>query len=451
MRKGTGFAIILCVMFLSLLAGRDAFGSGFAIIEQSVSGLGNAYAGGAGADDASTIFFNPAGLTKLPGNQAILGAHVIIPSAKFENEGSTHLLQPRTGVPLLGGGGGDGGETRIVPNFYVSGKVAKDLYLGLGVSAPYGLATEYDSSWVGRYHAVKSKLLTVNINPSIAYRINQHLSIGGGVSFEYAEAELTNSIDFGTLDAIGALGLPPGALGLTPQGADGFVDLKGDDWDVGFNLGLLVEFTPDTRAGLAYRSQIHHTLAGTADFSGVPAGLAPVPVFRDTDAFAKLTTPDTVSLNFFHQFNPQWKIMADITWTNWSVFNELRVRFDNPRQPDSVVTTDWDDSFRYSLGVTYMPTPAWTLRGGIAYDETPVPDEQRRTPRIPDEDRFWLAFGVGYKISKMFSVDVGYVHIFVDDPNIDKSPVGEDAVRGGLKGTYDANVNIFSAQVVLHF
>ncbi|MCK7471499.1 MAG: outer membrane protein transport protein [Desulfomicrobium escambiense] len=90
-------------------------------------------------------------------------------------------------------------------------------------------------------------------------------------------------------------------------------------------------------------------------------------------------------------------------------------------------------------------------RGGIAYGETPVPDEQRRTPRIPDEDRFWLAFGVGYKISKMFSVDVGYVHIFVDDPKIDKSPVGEDAVRGGLKGTYDANVNIVSAQVVLHF
>jgi long-chain fatty acid transport protein len=445
-------ALLSALSILSFLE-TGASASGFALIEQSVPSMGNAYAGGAAsAEDATTIFFNPAGLTRLSGSQVIVAAHLVMPSAKFHNEGSTYVLQPRTGVPLLGGNSADAGVTRAVPNFYASFRVSDRLAFGLGVGAPFGLKTEYNDDWVGRYHAINSELITININPAVGYKITDKLSVGAGINAMYAKAKLSNAIDFGTLDAVGAFRpfIPPGGLRLTPQQSDGFAEVDGDDWAWGYNLGLLYQPIKSTRIGVSYRSRLRHTLEGDVDFSDVPAGLAPLPVFKDGGAKANLTLPETLSFSVFHEFNPEWMIMADVTWTNWSVFNELRIKFDNQAQPDSVTTTKWEDSYRYSLGVTYKPGP-WTFRVGLAYDETPIPNAERRTPRIPDGDRIWTAFGVGYRISTMFSLDVGYAHLFVDDPQIDKDPTGEDQVRGGLKGTYDAHVNIVGAQIRMNF
>lgn len=441
------FAIIV-VFFSVMLSSETAFSSGFALIEQGVSGLGNAYAGSAAAaQDGSTVFFNPAGMTRVP-SQLMGAANVIIPNFKFKNEGSTHLLQPITGVPLLGGNGGDAGVAKIVPNVYFVQKVNEKISVGLGVNSPFGLTTDYDNGWVGRYYALKSELLTANINPSIAYRFNEQFSVGAGLNVGYVKAELSNAIDFGTLDAIGRLGLPAGALGLTPQRDDGFVELKGDAWGLGWNAGILYEFTKDTRVGLSYRSQISYTLKGDADFSNVPAGLRPLPIFKNGDIEAKLKTPDSLSLGFYHSFNPQWAIMGDATWTNWSTFNELRIEFDNPYQPDSVVTTDWKDTFRFSLGATFTPTNAWTFRFGAAYDQAPTPNERLITPRIPDNDRFWLAVGGGYKFSDSFLVNMAYAHLFFDDAKIFKSTSNpEDAVRGGLRGKYSGSVDIISAEL----
>ena len=441
---------IVCISFMS--AG-SAFGAGFALVEQSISGLGNAYAGGAAvAEDASTIFYNPAGMTRLEGKQVIAGAHIIMPSVKFHNEGSTHVLQPYTGIPLQGGDGGDGGVTKAVPNFYYTRKLSDRFVVGLGVNAPFGLATEYDSHWVGRYHAVESDLLSVNINPAVAYKINDNLSVGAGINVMYIKAKLTNAIDFGTLDFLGKLGLPAHALGLTPQQADGKAELDGDSWGVGFNVGVLYEFTKNTRMGIAYRSRIDQTIEGDADFSGVPAGLAPVPIFKDTDAEADVTLPDSLSVSFFHQINPQWIVMADFTWTNWQVFEELKAKFDNDNQPDSVTIENWQDSYRTSLGVTFMPDNKWTFRAGTAYDSSAVSDKKYRTPRIPDGDRIWAALGIGYKFSNMFKADIGYAHLFINDPEID-SPVTkpEDAIKGGLRGYYDASIDIVSASLTLTF
>lgn len=444
--------VVLTTVFILSVTCGSALGAGFALIEQSVSGLGNAYAGGAAsAEDASTVFYNPAGLTRLPGQQFIVGGHIIIPSLKFHNENSTHVLQGATGIPLRGGDGGNGGVTKFIPNMYYSIKLSDRFSFGMGINAPFGLATEYDNTWVGRYHAIESDVMTVNFNPSVAYKVTDHLSVGAGFSVQYIKAELSNAIDFGTLDFLGRLGLPPGALGLTPQSADGFVSLEGDSWGVGYNVGILYEFTKNTRIGMAYRSRIKHTLDGDADFSNVPSGLNPYPVFKDGGVEADIKLPDSFSISFFHQFNPQWMVMADFTWTNWSLFKELRVKFDNPNQPESVTTEEWQDSYRYSLGVTYAPNTNWTFRVGTAYDTSAVPNEQRRTPRIPDEDRIWAACGIGYKLSKFVSFDLGYAHLFIKDPKINKDPTGEDAVRGGLKGTYDAYINIVSAQLTIAF
>ncbi len=193
MKKGAlslwSSALLIAVILLFVSAG-SAFAAGFALVEQSMSGLGNAYAGGAaGAEDASTIFYNPAGMTRLNGQQLIVGTHVVMPSVKFHNEGSTHV----TGLPLSGGNGGDGGVTKPVPNLYYSRKVSDKFSVGMGINAPFGLATDYDKNWVGRYHAVESDVLTVNINPSIAYKITDNLSFGAGFNVQYMKAKLSNA------------------------------------------------------------------------------------------------------------------------------------------------------------------------------------------------------------------------------------------------------------------
>ena len=431
--------VLLMAVCISLIAAGSAFGAGFALVEQNVSGLGNAYAGGAAsAEDASTIFYNPAGMTRLGNNQLVFGSHVIIPTLKFKNEGSVHV----TGAPLTGSNGGYAGVTKLVPNLYYSRKISDRFAVGLGVNAPFGLATEYNDTWVGRYHAIRSDLMSVNINPSIAYRINDQLSIGAGVSAQYIDVELTNAIDFGTI------GFLSGIPGLVPQKNDGFVSLEGDSWGFSYNIGLLYEFTKNTRIGVAYRSAIDHDLEGKADFKKVPSPLRST--FRDDDVSADITFPDSLSVSFFHQFNPQWMVMGDFTWTNWEHFKELRVEFDKGLPP-SVTTENWQDSYRTSVGVTYVPNNNWKFRAGTAYDTSAVPDKAHRTPRIPDGDRIWAALGLGYKFSDAISFDLGYAHLFINDPGIDKKAAGEDALRGGLKGTYDAKIDIISAQLNIMF
>ena len=443
MKKGAlslwSSALLIAVILLFVSAG-SAFAAGFALVEQSMSGLGNAYAGGAaGAEDASTIFYNPAGMTRLNGQQLVVGSHVVMPSVKFHNEGSTHV----TGLPLSGGNGGDGGVAKPVPNLYYSRRVTDKFSVGMGINAPFGLATDYDKNWVGRYHAVESDVLTVNINPSIAYKITDNLSFGAGFNIQYIKAKLSNAVDFGTIGY--SLHVP----GLLPQANDGFAELEGDSWGIGYNLGLLYEFSKNTRAGIAYRSRIEHTLDGDVDFSKVPAPLRGT--FKDGGIEADLTTPDNLSISLYHQINPQWAVMADVTWTNWSLFKKLDVEFDNPAMKDSVTTEKWQDSFRYSLGASYMPTNAWTFRAGTAYDNSAVESKKYRTPRIPDGDRIWAAVGAGYKLSDMVSFDIGYAHLFINDPEINKTATGEDQLKGSLKGYFDAAIDIVSAQVTLKF
>lgn len=431
--------VLLFVLSIVLVSAGTASGAGFALVEQGVSGLGNAFAGGAaGAEDPSTIFFNPAGLTRLEGQQVLAGVHVVSPSVKFHNQGSIHV----TGAALTGDNGGDGGKARLVPNLYYSRKVTDRFSVGLGVNSPFGLATEYDRNWVGRYHAVKSDLLSININPSMAYKVTDKLSVGAGFDIQYLKAELSSAVDFGTIGFL--LHVP----GLLPQANDGFVKLNGDSWGIGYNLGLLYEFNQSTRVGVAYRSAIEQDLEGTAEFQNVPAALRSS--VRNDRIKADMTFPDSLSVSLFHQFNPHWAAMGDFTWTDWKHFQDLTVKF-NSDQPASITTENWRDGYRYSLGATYTPDKNWTFRAGTAYDRSAVPDKEHRTPRIPDSDRIWAAFGVGYKISNMLGFDIGYAHIFVNDPEIDKTPTGQDQLHGGLKGFFDVHIDIVSAQVSLKF
>jgi len=439
------FSLLLGLVFL-IAGSSTAFASGFAIIEQSVSGLGTAFSSGAAASDASTVFFNPAGMTLLEGQQVTAGVHFIIPSAEFKTKKAENVL----GVPLSGGDGGNGGETAVVPNFYYTNKINDRLSIGLGITAPFGLRTDYNKTWVGRYHAVESDVKTININPAIAYKVTDKFSIGVGVSAEYMDVTLSSMID-GGLVYYKATGNPSY---ISNSDFDVFAENKADDWGYGYNLGAIYEFTPDTRIGIAYRSEIKHKLEGDID-TDVPSVLAPLDsLFQDQDIHGKITLPATASFNVYSKITDRFALMADVTWTEWSSFDELTIHFEEApiAGQDSTTTTEkWDDTWRYSLGATFQATEALILRSGVAYDETPIPDDYR-TPRIPGEDRYWVTLGAGYQFTEYLSMDVAYAHLFVDDSKMQKSASNpEDAARGTVVGEFDNSVDIASIEFSYRF
>lgn len=401
---------INCLATALILAGCAplAHGAGFALVEQNASGLGNAYAGQAvAATDASTIFFNPAGMTRLPDRQLVLAGHLIKPSAEFSGTNNFPIAGVNTG-----GEGGDAGSLAFVPNAYLAFRLSPDVHVGVGVNAPFGLKTEYDGNWAGSTQAIKSELKTINLNPSIAWKATKWLSLGAGVSIQYIEATLSNAT----------------------ATAAGVATLKGDDTGLGFNLGASWQLGEATRLGLAYRSEIEQHLEGDLVF-GASASVIP--------ARARVTLPDSASLGVFHRLNPNWELLVDVTWTGWSDFDELRIV--RAVGVPLVTPENWEDSYRYSVGVNHRRNDRLTLRGGVAYDQTPVSDFYR-TARIPDGSRTWIAFGAQYRLSPKTRLDVGYAHLFVDNARINKT---EGPVT--LTGEYDASVDILSAQLTLNF
>ena len=375
-----------------------AAASGFALIEQSASGLGNAFAGGAaGAEDASTIFFNPAGMSRLSGKQIVVAAHAITPSTKFTG----------TGVPGSNMGG-DAGSTAIVPNAYFAMEVKPGLKMGLGLNAPFGLQTEYNPAWVGRYHAIKSKLDTINLNPSLAYQVNDALSVGAGINYQHISGELT--------DYEGSI------LGTTA--------VKGTDNAWGYNLGGLYNVNASTRIGVSYRSTISYKLQGTVA-TALPFANGPVSL--------DIKLPDSFSVSGFHKLNDKWDVMADASWTGWSSFKQVKV-VSGAGATISNTPENWKNTVRVSVGATHHYSEQWLARVGLAYDQAPVPDAFR-TARIPDNNRTWLALGGQYKPSAASAIDFGYAHLFVGD-----STINSTSPAPALVGTYKNSVDILSAQ-----
>ncbi len=439
------YSIIGVVLLNSAAASVSA--NGFALNEQSTSGLGNAFAGGgASAEDASTIFFNPAGMTYLPDNQLVLAAHAIRSSAKFNNNGS----HSSGGLATQGSNGGDAGDWGFAPNIYFAKALNDKIRFGVGINSPFVLKSDYDQGWVGRYQALKSEIKTVNINPSIAFKANDKISLGLGFSALYTEAELTNSVDFGTICAAALNGC---GIGATVQQNDGFARVKGYDWGFGWNVGAIYQITNATRLSLAYRSLVHQKLEGHADFNNVPAAFSLSPAlaagFVNGSVSAKFTTPDSASVSILHQINLQWDVMSDLTWTHWSNFNNLTVMRTSgvlAGRTLSSVPANWDNTIRASLGASYRYNDALKLRAAFAYDQSPVSLEFS-TPRTPFTDRFWLSLGANYRFTPTSSMDVGYTHIFVNDATLNKTTdTSIAALRDTVNGSYDSNINIFSVQ-----
>jgi long-chain fatty acid transport protein len=443
--------LVASMLALVVTTGR-VHAAGFMLFEQSGRGLGSAFAGEvAEAVDASTIQYNPAGLGWIEGTQFASSGFAVLPAAHFSNDGSS--LNPALGGgPLRGGDGSDAGALGLFPVLFLAHELGDGFHVGLGVTVPFGLETRYDHGWVGRYHAINSKLETTNVNPTIAWRPVDWFAIGFGADIEYAKARLTNAIDLGGVcEIFGAQsGIPPGActaLGFAPQSTDATVKISGDDWGAGWNMGLMLQPWTTTRIGLSFRSDIVHNLAGRATLF-VPKKAAPLRKISgalfDTDASASADLPERATIGVYHELTPTVALLADATWTRWSRFDELVFKFANPKQPTIVQPEGWQDTFRYALGMRWRPTPTVETRLGFAWDESAIPNETLRTPRIPDSDRFWLSAGVGWQAFERLRVDVGYAHLFSPDVNIRNA----DPVTGHiLHGSYSLEANLVGVQM----
>ena len=432
----------LPALIMGLGAMNLAHGAGFQLLEQNGSGLGSAYAGSAAiAEDASTIYYNPAGMTMLPGMNASAGVVAIRPSFKFSDGGSTlpsHFngTQVNLGnVPAGGGNGGDAGSWAAVPNAYFSWEVNPRVWLGLGVGAPFGLMTEYDKGWAGRYHSEKFSIESININPSIAFKATDTLSFGAGVNYMHLDADYTKA-------QYAFLGAGAGMNG----DLEARVRAKGDAW--GWNVGILWQATPDTRFGLSYRSKIKIDADGTTKVSNrtlsdpAAGGLAAAGIIGTHNAETSVELPDSAILSVVHRLNDRWTLLGDVSWTGWSSIPELKIR--STGLPDSTLDLRFKDAWRVALGAHYKYSDAWTFKGGVAWDQSPVQSDTYRPSSLPDNDRYWVSLGAKYNFSKTTSIDVGYAHLFVKSTSVNNTSNTQGA--GTLKGSYDSSADIIGVQ-----
>lgn len=433
---------------VALARAGDVQAAGFALREQSPSAQGNAFAGAtAGGDDLSLMFFNPAALGGIDEVRLQAVATAVAPRVELDDAGGSTIVR----TPIGGTGhNSDIAADAVLPAFYAAMPLPGRVTLGLAVNVPFGLETNYPDGWVGRYHAVKSDLKTVNINPALAWQATDWLSLGGGFQAQYADGTLTNAIDFGTIGA--AAGVP----GAAPAQQDGFSRLHGDDWAYGWNAGLIVEPRAGTRVGVAYRSQIKHTLRGEVDFTGDDDGIANIlrrstGAFTDSDASLGLTTPASLSVGLHQDVTPKLALLAEAQWTDWSVFDQLTVKFDNPDQPDNVTEEEWHDAWFLALGTTYKATDDVTLRAGVALDQSPVKDRYR-TPRVPDENRYWLSVGAGWQPAAWLDLDAALTYIWLEDSDVDLTTTDQgNTFRGNLQADYESDIVLVGLSARVRF
>ncbi|MFT4173464.1 MAG: outer membrane protein transport protein [Rhodocyclaceae bacterium] len=411
------------------LAAAGAQASGFQLLEQNASGLGNAYAGSAAvAEDASTIFFNPAGMTKLQNYEVSVGFNAISPSYKFENGNSSAGLLNSTG------NGGDAGGLAWLPNGYGSARLVDNLYFGLGLGAPFGLKTEYDNPWVGGAQSEMFEIKTYNVNPSLAYKVNDMISLGLGLNWQKID------VDYERIAGVG----PASVGGVTVPLQAFTAKLKADDTAWGWNAGAMFDLSQNTRIGVSYRSQIKYTVEGSLNVSGPSAAVGSA---LSSSAKADVKLPDSFIVSVVQVLDDRWTMLGDISYTGWSSIPKVDiVRTSGALSGTTAQTldTDFRDTWRVALGATYKYSDAWSFKYGIAYDQSPVKNASTRLTSLPDNDRMWFSVGAQWRPMKATRVDVGMSYLYIRDANIhnDQTTSG----RGLVDGSYSGNVLIFGAQ-----
>ena len=413
------------------MASSHVFASGFALNEQDVAGMGTGFAGrSSAAENASTVYGNPAGMARLEGQQITGGFAVIDASTNIKDAGGRSSgtnkgdMVPFTGVPF---------------GFYTN-KLNDQWAIGFGVYAPFGLKTEYESGFQGRGFGNKSEVSVITFQPTVSYAFNDRVSIGFGPTI--------NRID-GTLES------RPSLAGLGMPG-DNKVKVKGNDTALGFNAGILVQATDTTRVGLTYHSQVKYKLEGHTDVTKAATVPSVVLANNRYDASLNVDTPESWDLSVTQDLNDAWKLYAGATWTRWSRLKDITIKNEGVTAasggalaPALVGTItepqNWHDTWAYALGTSYQLTKQVVLRTGLSFDQSPT-NNTDRSPRIPTGDRTIFSVGMGYAVMDNMTVDVAYSYLKEESVNVNKSNA-----LGSYSSKYENSANGFGLGVTYKF
>ena len=411
------------------LASTQTFAAAFQLNEHSASGLGRAYAGEAAiADNAAVLSRNPAAMTTFDKMALSVSGTYIKPDVDVAGDiyaGPTKLAPSSES---------DIAPDAFVPATYFIQPLNDQWAWGIGLFSNYGLSTEYSKTFAAGAGAGDTELLTFNINPNIAYRINSSFSVGAGINAVYAAAELNRYA---------------GALSAAIPGANSdtrLAHLKGDTWGFGWNVGTLYEINENNRLALTYRSQVDLSFDG--DFQGATSGN------RVVDGNLKLDLPAQAEFAGYHRLNPQFAVHYSVNWTDWSAFKELKATSSSCKDGEIVgqclqKPENFKDSLRYSIGSTWYINPSWEARIGFAYDNSPIEPEYRSLS-IPDSDRVWYSAGATYHIDQDMSVDLGMAYLDGKEVDVNEGLRNHsDALR--WKGTSHGNAFLASAQFNMKF
>lgn len=438
--KVNKFSIVVAFASAALVSSQT-LAAGFQVREQSAKTLANAQSNAAaGAEDASFMAYNPAAIGNIDDSQVVGGVAYIDASFELNNAEASNF-----GFDYDRGGSRQGGETALVPSFAAKTQLNDRFDLGLAIYSPYGLSTNYDREWVGRYHGIETELKTVDVQPTLNYRASDRLSLAVGLRAEYADATLSNAVD------LGAQAGQPGAH-------DGHGEVTGDDWGYGYTLGALFQITEQTRLGISYRSEIDLALEGEARFSATDAtsqavlnGAQAAGTLTNGGGRAQLTTPANMNLGVYHKLTDRLALTANAEWTEWSSFDELLVEFDD-NTPDSITEENWGDTWAFSVGANYAVNEQWLLRAGLGYDPTPIPGSEYRTPRVPDADRKWTTIGATWMPTPELGITAGYMRVFGSDVEMSQETSRpENTSRGYLSGTYEVSADVLALSVDYRF
>src|SRR5690554_5563025 len=484
--------LALAVASASLFSS-TALASGFKLNEQSASGVGTAYAGRtAVVEDATTVYYNPAGMSKLTRPEISVGGAYINIDAKFSNGERTNPLGVSSDIE----GGYDHGGSLIpassIPFVYYAHPINEKLALGFGIFVPFGAHTEYSDTALSGGFAGETKLTTIDFQPAFSYKINDTLAIGGGLDIVYAKGTLSKQLDLVPY-------IPNAGLDAY-KGYENTFSVEGDDVALGWNLGLMWDITPATTLGVTYRSEVKFTLEGDAEFIKKENVVALVPEMQgqlgcdmttgpascifpvsggtgkveDQAAKVPLTGPQNATISLAHRFTDKFQLQGGITWTDWSSFKyfdvigtESGVISELTGLGDNYIghiVEKWSDSYAYAIGGTYTLNDQWLFRAGFAYDEAPI-NKNHRTARVPDNDRKWITAGARYTVNQDMSFDLGLAYLIMsdfsmsevdydlDDKEIaNKHPVTGDKLPGHkIQGDYSMDAFGISAQMNYRF
>ena len=407
-----------------------AHASGFQVRETSGTLQGSSFAGMTTlSTDASTISYNPGTVGQYKETSYSAGITIIRPVARATNMQASGGTV--TTVSQSGGTSSEMAQDAAVPNAHAVWKLNENMNFGVSVTAPWGLVTDNESDFAGRFFGTTSKIKSVNIKPVLAYRFDNGLSIGAGPQIQRLDASLSKAV--------------PNIIGA----GEGNAEISGDAIDFGWTAGLNWEVVEGTRVGLSYNSEVKHNLEGKIDFDTAAEGIN----YVDRNATAKVVTPEAIAFGISHDLTDQWTVMADTQWTNWNSVGALNFLYDG--QTNSTVGAssaytveqyNWGSSWFGTLGARYQHDESWSFTGGVAYDETPIKTRNRNV-RLPDSNRYWVSLGATYKAAYWADLTLGYTHIFAHEARVDHGT----SSLGQFAADYEARVDIIALQAKFKF